>query len=238
MNQFEILSIEMLTEEYEVLNESDVASGGFLSWITNSGLWNWFKGKIIGHDELGKAFANPENAKKSLDWYDKYINARKTIHSLPTTDPEKLKAIKLADGTTLKDVYDKAMNFLGIKGHPFKQAEVNGTMYDKANSLWRTMRGEPRILKVDSAISEKAGNISGGLVSWLPEEVQQYLREHGNITTGVAAAAGILGLIYLYRKFIRNPNKKLDRQTALYAQKLNNINPNQLSQSQLNNKIL
>ena len=214
MNQFEILSIEMLTEEYEVLNESDVASGGFLSWITNSGLWNWFKGKIIGHDELGKAFMNPENAKKSLDWYNKYINARKTIHSLPTTDPEKLKAIKLADGTTLKDVYDKA------------------------NSLWRTMRGEPRILKVDSAISEKAGNISGGLVSWLPEEVQQYLREHGNITTGVAAAAGILGLIYLYKKFIRNPNKKLDRQTALYAQKLNNINPNQLSQSQLNGKIL
>ena len=87
--------------------------------------------------------------------------------------------------------------------------------------------------------AEKAGiqNASSGLASYLPEPIKNFIRDNGNLTTGIAISAGVLGLIYLYKKFLKNPNKPPDRQTIQYAQKLNNIKPNQLSQSQLNASI-
>lgn len=86
--------------------------------------------------------------------------------------------------------------------------------------------------------NQLAGEASGGLASLLPESIRKLMREHSDITTGIAIGAGVLGLIYLYKKFIKNPDKPPDKQTIQYAQKLNNLQINNLSPEQLNAKVL
>ena len=235
-NQFEILSIEILLEEYEILDENEATANGFLSWITDSGLFQWFKKIIIGAShKTGKAFTSGAEGKVTEEFLKKIGDAQKNLGNMIgsidngalNSDQIKtaLSSAKTLGNTTLTASHLKD----AVKA---TKASYNYTT-DEAGKVIETSG-----LKISDEISKQLDQTREGIIKYLPESVRNYLRDHGNITTGVAAAAGILGLIYLYKKFIRNPNKKLDRQTALYAQKLNNINPNQLSQSQLNGKIL
>ena len=109
------------------------------------------------------------------------------------------------------------------------------------NKLPQNLSGNKNVYELSNlsaAANKRAGEASGGLASFLPESVRDWMREHHDLTTGIAVGAGVLGLIYLYKKFIKDPDKPPDKQTIQYAQKLNNLQVNDLSPQQLNTRVL
>ena len=177
--------------EYKVLNEKIF---NFTEWMQTGGqgIWNFFKGLIVGKDQTGQAVWDKTSGANVDSMLSNYAKNKALIAS--------------------KQNLTSGMGFFGN--------EVSKATKQITNA-------------------EKAGiqNASSGLASYLPEPIKNFIRDNGNLTTGIAISAGVLGLIYLYKKFLKNPNKPPDRQTIQYAQKLNNIKPNQLSQSQLNASI-
>lgn len=191
-NYFLIQTINTLncTFNYNnLLNEDNVASSSFGTWLSYIPGWNWVKKLMVGRNVNGEAITSIEQG-KTVDNLLKDVEAKcANLNKLPTNSP------------------------------------INNLDHQK-------------LLEQSGEANKLAGGASGGLASFLPESVRDWMRDNHNITTGIAIGAGVLGLIYLYKKFIKNPDKPPDKQTIQYAQKLNNLQINDLSSQQLNARVL
>ena len=63
------------------------------------------------------------------------------------------------------------------------------------------------------------------------------MRNNPNGTTAGLAAAGLLGIYYIYRKWKNNKNKKPDVATIQHAVQLDQKNPNEIPPQERNQPV-
>lgn len=90
-------------------------------------------------------------------------------------------------------------------------------------------------------VTDEKGNDTGKLATegfkGMANQLSDFMRNNSNVTTAGLAAAGLLGIYYLYRKWKNNKNSKPTVQNLKTAAELDQKDPSQLPPSEKNRPV-